>query len=213
MTTAGQIFNERIFTINESGSGSTEFLVDVENDGCLIFIQRTAGTATVTGTISTDGRESTPEKILETISISDGDVADFAVLTLRRMKISLAWDDACDVIVIVQNKSGGAISEWRSGSSVPTTNGSFTTQKLTITTAPTQVTNLSGRRSIGIRNFNAIDATNFLFVGETAAILNDGWPLESRLGISIDVDEGASFYLSADVDTVDARIIQIKNSN
>ena len=213
MSTAGQIFNEKIFTISETAAGSKTFEIDVENDGCLIFIQQTAGSATITGSIDTDARDSTPSIQLDTINITDGTVSRHAVLSMRRLKISLSWDAACDISIITQNKSGGAITEWNTGSSSPSANGSFTTQQLTITSSPTQITNLSGRRTIGIRNFNAAETTNYLFVGETAAILTLGWPLEGRLGISIDVDEGASFYLVTDTGTVDARIIQVKRSS
>ena len=84
MSTAGQIFNEKIFTISETAAGSKTFEIDVENDGCLIFIQQTAGSATITGSIDTDARDSTPSIQLDTINITGNIIASIIAAVIFR---------------------------------------------------------------------------------------------------------------------------------
>lgn len=211
MSSAGKIYEEKVFVVSEAAAGSKTIDFVVENDGCIVTIERISGTATITGSFKTNLPNPMSELLLESFSILDNNPFQFAHITGAQAKFDLAWDGAVEFRITAKMSGGSAIAAINPAIVIIDTFDGFSTQQIDVAQVVTQIVNTSGRRSIAIRNWSD-KANETLFVKEDNANVTLGWPLAAGEGISLDVDENTSVYVVADTGTIDVRILEVTNT-
>lgn len=211
MSSAGRIYEEKVFAVSEDSAGSRTIDFVVENDGCIVVIERLSGTATVSGSFKTNLPNPMSELLLETFSVSDNTPIQFAHITGAQVRFDLSWDGPTEFRITAKMANGAAVSAVNPAIVIIDTFDGFSTQQVDVAQVVTQVVNTAGRRSVAIRNWS--DKSNeTLFVKEDNVNVDQGWPLAAGEGISLDVDENTSVYLVADTGTIDVRILEVTST-
>lgn len=212
MSSAGKIFEEKIYVVSEPTSGSKTINLTIENDGCVVVIERISGSATVSGTFKTNLPDPMSELVLETFSVSTGTPLRFAHITGAQVAFDLGWDGPTEFRIAVKMANGSGVAAVNPQVIIIDTFDGFATQKVSVGTSVVQVVNTADRKSIGIRNWADLDSNLTLYVKENNADVVEGWPLAPGEGLSLDIDESTSLYLVASSDTIDTRILEVTNS-
>lgn len=214
MSSAGRPYTEHIFKVSEVAAGSKDFEFTIENDGAIIYVERLSGTATITGTVYNKLPSEMSDISLEDFTIADNTPYAMAHVFARQGKISVSYDDAVELKIIIKQASGSAVSQFNPSvividlydgwSAIKTTVGGITA---------VQVTNSGTEKSIGIRNWNS-DTADILYARHTNTdIVEQGWPLAGGEGLSMDIGPGVSVWLLSDGNDIDTRILRLKNSS
>lgn len=196
-----------VFNLSPTAAGSEEAILTLDADTVLASVQVTAVTGTVDIEVFTETPEEQQVKVIDfpTISAPTTDLLlRKAAAVMARIRVKVSFTGACTFVVRVRGIGTGEASVRLLGSS-----DAIASQKdITTGTAQLLITAaIVDRAGMVVKNFNT-SGTVYIGFSTTEATTANGYPIGPQESLGLDVASGVEVYATADVGTIDMRIME-----
>lgn len=108
MASAGQIFNEQVFTVSSDVAGVKTLNVVLDNEGCIITVQKISGVASVAVEVLSNLPDPMTFIRHQNIVVKNSSPKQYAYIPSRVLKLDITYTNAMEAMIVVRSVSAAA---------------------------------------------------------------------------------------------------------